>query len=180
MRKLTDSLSLVWLTKAALSGYGDFCYGGRWNLRGTVVFYTAESCSQAIMEVLVHLTPQDLPADMYLLTLEVSDDASQTELTMVDMPSDWRRTGLPQLTALLNHTCLEAGAMRASSLVSQEHNLLPNPAHLQFAQVKRAAEPELFFSYERLKKQAGGAPLTEARRPPASFVAGPAGFAIER
>jgi len=40
------------------------------------------------MEVLVHLTPKDLPADMYLLTLEVSDDASQTEQTMVDIPPD--------------------------------------------------------------------------------------------
>ena len=76
MRKLTDSLSLVWLTKAVLSGYKDFCYGGRWNLRGTVMFYTTESCSQVIMEMLVHLTSEDLPADTYLLTLEVSDDAS--------------------------------------------------------------------------------------------------------
>ena len=75
------------------------------------------------------------------------------------MPSDWRRTGLPQLTALLNHTCLEAGAIRASSLVSQEHNLLPNPAHLQFAQVKLAAEPVLFFFDERLKKQGAPRPL---------------------
>ena len=47
------------------------------------------------MKVLVHITPEDLPADIYLLTLEVSDDASQTEQTMVDMPPDWRRTGLP-------------------------------------------------------------------------------------
>ena len=135
------------------------------------------------MEVLVHLTPEDLPADMYLLTLEVSDNASQTELTVADMPPDWRRTGLPQLTALLNHACLEAGAMlalRVPSVVSQEHNLHPNPAHLQFAQVKRAAEPELFFSDERLKKQAGAALLTGARRPPASFVAGPVDSAIER
>ena len=147
---------MVWLTKAVLSGYGDLGYGSRWNLRGTAVFYTAESCFQVIMEVLVHLTSADLPADMYLLTLEVSDYASQIELTMVDMPPDWRRTGLPQLTALLNHVCLEAGAMlalRVPSVVSQEHNLLPNPAHLQFAQVKRVAEPELFFFDERLKKQ---------------------------
>ena len=129
---------MVWLTKAVLSGYGDLGYGSRWNLRGTAVFYTAESCFQVIMEVLVHLTSADLPADMYLLTLEVSDYASQIELTMVDMPPDWRRTGLPQLTALMNHACLKAGAMlalRVPSVVSQEHNLHPNPAHLQFAQV---------------------------------------------
>ena len=114
------------------------------------------------MEVLVHLTSADLPADLYLLTLEVSDDASQTELTVADMPPDWRRTGLPQFTALLNHDCLEVGAtlaLRALSVVSQERNLLPNPVHLQFAQMKWAAEPELFFSDERLKKQGAPRPL---------------------
>ena len=135
------------------------------------------------MKVLVHLTPEDLPADMYLLTLEVSDDASQTELTVADMPPDWRRTGLPQLTALLNHVCLEAGAMlalRVPSVVSQEHDLLPNPAHLQFAQVKWAVEPELFFFDECLKKQGALRPLIGARRPPASFVAGLTGSATER
>lgn len=111
------------------------CCGGRWSVRGAV-FYTAESCSQVIMEVLVHLTFEDSPADMYLLTLEVSDDTSQTELTVVDMPSEWWRTGLPQLTTPLNHACLEAGAilvLRVSCRMFQKHNLLPKLTHLRLA-----------------------------------------------
>ena len=118
-----------------LSGYGAYLYDGRWNLRGTAVLYTAESRSLAIMEVLVHLPSEELPADMYLLTLEVPDDASQTELTVVDMPRDWRRPGLPQPTALLGHAWLESGAtlaLRVPSVVPQEHNLLLKPAHPQF------------------------------------------------
>ena len=46
------------------------------------------------------------------------------------MPSDWRRTGLPQLIALLNHACLEAGAMlalRAPSLVPRSITCSPTP-----------------------------------------------------
>lgn len=139
-----------------LSGYGAFLYGGRWNLRGTSVLYTAEARSLAIMEVLVHLTSEELPADMYLLTLDVPDTSSRTELSVADMPTDWRRTGMSQPTALLGHAWLESGATLAlrvpSVVVPQEHNLLLNPAHPEFAQVKLAAEPELFYFDERLKK----------------------------
>ena len=71
-----------------LSGYGAYLYGGRWNLRGRAVLYTAEARSLAIMEVLVHLTSEELPADMYLLTLDVPANASQTELTVADIPPD--------------------------------------------------------------------------------------------
>jgi RES domain-containing protein len=39
-----------------------------------------------------------------------------------------------------------------SVLVPQEHNLLLNPAHPEFAQVRLAAEPEPFFFDERLRK----------------------------
>lgn len=56
-----------------LSGYGAFLYGGRWNLRGPSVRYTAESRSLAIIELLVHLTSEELPAGMYMLTLDVPD-----------------------------------------------------------------------------------------------------------
>ena len=72
------------------------------------------------------------------------------------MPPDWRRTGLLQPTALLEHAWLEAGATLAlcvpSVVVPLEHRLPLNPAHPQFAQVKLAAEPELFFFDKRLKK----------------------------
>lgn len=37
------------------------------------------------MEVFVHLTFEELPADMYLLTLNVPDASSRTELTKADM-----------------------------------------------------------------------------------------------
>ncbi len=140
-----------------LSGYGAYLYGGRWNLRGTSLLYTAEARSLAIMEVLVHLTSEELPDDMYLITLEVPDTASRAELTVADLPPDWRRTGLPQPTALLGHAWLESGATLAlrvpSVIVPQEHNLLLNPAHPEFAQVRLAAEPEPFFFDERLLKK---------------------------
>lgn len=139
-----------------LSGYGAYLFGGRWNLRGTSLLYTAEARSLAIMEVLVHLTSEELPDDMYLLTLEVPESISRTELALAEMPANWQRTGLPQPTAQLGNAWLQAGrtlALRVPSvLVPQEYNLLLNPAHPEFAQVRLAAEPEPFFFDERLRK----------------------------
>lgn len=139
-----------------LSGYGAFLVGGRWNLPGLALLYTAEARSLAMLEVLVHLPAADLPADMYLLTLEVPDTASQETMTAADLPPDWQRLTQPHPTALLGHAWLQAGrslALRVPSvIVAQEHNLLLNPAHPEFAQVRLAAEPEPFAFDERLRK----------------------------
>lgn len=139
-----------------LSGYGAFLVGGRWNLPGVSLLYTSESRSLAMLEVVVHLPVGDLPADMYLLTLEVPEALSREEMTLADLPADWQRLTQPLPTALLGHAWLQAGrtlALRVPSvLVPQEHNLLLNPAHPEFAQVRLAAEPELFRFDERLRK----------------------------
>jgi RES domain-containing protein len=139
-----------------LSGYGAFLVGGRWNLPGLSLLYTAETRALATLEVLVHLPAGDLPDDMYLLTLEVPEDISRQEVALSDLPPDWQRLSQPLPTVALGHAWLQAShtlALRVPSvLVPQEHNLLLNPAHPEFAQVRLAAEPEPFFFDERLRK----------------------------
>lgn len=141
-----------------LSGYGAYLYGGRWNLPGLAVLYTAELRALALVELLVHLPVEDLPQDMYLLTLEVPDDVSLEELTVHDLPDDWRSIAHPQPTARLGQEWLKSGrslALRVPSVVvPQEHNLLLNPAHPEFFRVRLAQEPELFAFDERLRKPA--------------------------
>lgn len=139
-----------------LSGYGAFLVGGRWNLPGLALLYTAETRALAMLEVLVHLPAGDLPDDMYLLTLDVPDAVSREEIALTELPTDWQRLTQPLPTAVLGHAWLQASrslALRVPSvLVPQEHNLLLNPAHPEFAQVRLAAEPEPFFFDERLRK----------------------------
>ena len=139
-----------------LSGYGAFLVGGRWNLPGLSLLYTAETRALAMLEVLVHLPAGDLPADMYLLTLDVPDTISREELTPADLPADWQRLAQPLPTALLGHAWLQSGrslALRVPSvIVPPEHNLLLNPTHPEFGQVRLAAEPELFSFDERLRQ----------------------------
>jgi len=139
-----------------LSGYGAFLVGGRWNLPGLALLYTAESRALAMLEVLVHLPAADLPADMYLLTLDVPAGLSQEVLGPADLPADWQRLSQPLPTAVLGHAWLQSArtlALRVPSvIVPQEYNLLLNPAHPEFAQVRLAAEPEPFSFDERLQK----------------------------
>ena len=139
-----------------LSGYGAFLVGGRWNLPGLPLLYTAESRSLAMLEVLVHVPAGDLPTDMYLLTVDLPDELGPEEITPADLPAGWQRLTQPLPTAVLGHAWLQAGrtlALRVPSvLVPQEHNLLLNPAHPRFGQVRLATEPEPFHFDERLRK----------------------------
>ena len=138
-----------------LSGYGAYLYGGRWNLPGLALLYTAEQRAIALLETLVHLPVEDLPNDMYLMTLEVPDDVSREVLAPADLPADWQRLSMPQPTATIGHAWLQSGRSLAlqvpSVVVPQERNLLLNPAHPEFIRV-RLLDAQPFHFDERLKK----------------------------
>ncbi|WP_046242691.1 RES family NAD+ phosphorylase [Hymenobacter terrenus] len=139
-----------------LSGYGAYLYGGRWNLPGLALLYTAEQRAMALLETLVHLPVEDLPDDMYLLTLEVPDSTSREAMTPDDLPADWQRLSMPQPTAVIGHAWLQSGRSLAlqvpSVVVPQERNLLLNPAHPEFSQV-RLLDAQPFHFDERLLKR---------------------------
>jgi RES domain-containing protein len=138
-----------------LSGYGAYLYGGRWNLPGLALLYTAEQRAMALLETLVHLPVEDLPDDMYLMTLEVPDDLTRETLALADLPADWQRLSVPQPTAAIGHAWLQSGRSLAlqvpSVVVPQERNLLLNPAHPEFIRV-RLLDAQPFHFDERLKK----------------------------
>ena len=138
-----------------LSGYGAYLYGGRWNLPGLALLYTAEQRAMALLETLVHLPVEDLPDDMYLMTLDVPDDTSRQIIGPADLPPDWQRLSLPQPTATIGHAWLQAGSSLAlqvpSVVMPQERNLLLNPAHAEFIRV-RLLDAQPFHFDERLKK----------------------------
>lgn len=138
-----------------LSGYGAYLYGGRWNLPGLALLYTAEQRALALLETLVHLPVEDLPNDMYLMTLDVPDDTTREMLTPADLPTNWQRLSMPQSTATIGHAWLQSGrslALQVPSVVMpQERNLLLNPAHPEFIRV-RLLDAQPFYFDERLKK----------------------------
>src|SRR6185312_17149257 len=56
-----------------LSGTGAARYGNRWNSVGHPVGYTSTSRSLAVLEVLVHVTRDDIPFDAALIPIDVPD-----------------------------------------------------------------------------------------------------------
>ena len=58
-----------------LDGEGARLYGGRWNSSGHPVLYTARTLSQAALEVLVHIDPEDVPDDLFATGVEIAGSA---------------------------------------------------------------------------------------------------------
>ena len=57
-----------------LSGNGAKLYGGRWNEKGTAIVYLASTRAMAMVELLVHLRPDDLDRLFTITVFEVPDD----------------------------------------------------------------------------------------------------------
>ena len=121
-----------------LSGTGARLYGGRWNSEGKAAVYLASSASLAVLEVLVHLPPLMIPEDYCLVEIEVPD--SVTEITIKDLPINWKDVSPPNSLKLIGDGFLQKQAhllMKVpSSIVPMEYNYLLNPLHKDIKNVK--------------------------------------------
>jgi RES domain-containing protein len=131
----------VWrLAKAehapGLDGKGARLWGGRWNSPGVAMVYTASSLSLALLEVLVHLSPQmrrarafpplvAVPMDLPEGLAERLDPADPTSLTATQsLGHDWAQSP-------------SSLAQRVPNLViPKDWTLLINPAHPDIVQVR--------------------------------------------
>ena len=134
---------LVWrITRAAyqsLDGEGARLNGGRWNSEGVAVVYTSPTLSLAALEYLVHVDPEDIPADLVAMQIQIPDDVPGERLPASALPADWNE--VPDHPA-----CATAGDLWAkhgltaylrvpSAIVPEEENLLINPQHPDAAQI---------------------------------------------
>lgn len=129
------------LTKKAyandLSGLGAKTYGGRWNSKGGAMLYLASSRALAVLEVLVHLSPLNLPDNYCMITVDVPDDLEI--FPTGSLPKDWRNPGTTILKPIgdaflfgSNHLVLQV----SSSIIVEEFNYLVNPLHPLAAKLK--------------------------------------------
>lgn len=124
---------------SALLGHGSALYPGRWNSKGVRLAYTAASVSLAMLEMLVHIDKEDVPADRLLLTFEIPNDGVR-DLHEADLPQGWDRLPYCDLVRLVGDEWIEEGdslALRVPSVVARyDHNILVNPAHPRFHEVQ--------------------------------------------
>lgn len=116
-----------------LSGRGGLLAGGRWHRSGRPVVYLAETPSNAMLEVLVHLEidPEDIPDNLRLLRVEIPTHVSMQ--TAAELPPGWEED--IHSTREVGDSWLLKGdtlLLRVpSAIMPHTYNVLLNPAHSQ-------------------------------------------------
>lgn len=138
-----------------LSGLGAFLYGGSWNNEGTYAMYTSENPSLAFLEILVHTDLTELPPQMFIITIEVADDAPVFEFPDADLPRNWR---IPENIALKEKgdKILQEnkwlGIKCRSAVMPGEYNYILNPLYPHFHKYVKVIEVEPLDVDKRLMK----------------------------
>lgn len=117
----------------AFSGIGAEKVGGRWNFKGYPVVYASENLSLATLEMFVHVAPELIPEDLVSIRGVLPDSVSQEELTVSDLPANWRTYPAPKSLPTMGTTWLERRSSLVlyvpSAITPRERNILLNPAH---------------------------------------------------
>jgi RES domain-containing protein len=121
-----------------LSCEGARRYGGRWNSKGVAVLYCATSESLAMLELRVH-SPHPYPRTRWRFAIEVPDDAL-TSVAVEELPRGW--DNLPAGPASKRFgdawaaVSSSLGLLVPSVVASEEKNLMLNPLHPRFQEVR--------------------------------------------
>jgi RES domain-containing protein len=120
---------------ADLTGEGARLAGGRWNPKGVPALYTAESAALALLEYLARVTLADLPADLSMAVLEVTEPCALLTITSAELPSGWDTPSIAPATIELGRQWLEtvpSPALRVPSVMLPPGlgwNIILNPRH---------------------------------------------------
>ena len=136
----------------AANGEGARLYGGRWNSRGLSVVYASSSLALAAVETFVNLEPKLRPPDLVSIKGEIPENLEIGEVVLRDLPAKWYASRDESLRNF-GDAWIKAGSTVAllvpSAAIRGEWNILLNPAHPEFSQVK-FDEPQLFTFDERM------------------------------
>jgi len=116
--------------RVQFDGEGARIAGGRWNLPGLQMVYTAQSESLAILEMLVHLSERQIPVNHVCVPAEVPDNLIQP-LPDQALPPGWRMDSAA--TAQIGSRWIRGGTAAVlrvpSVVVPREWNYLISPIH---------------------------------------------------
>lgn len=138
---------------ADLSGNGSKLYGGRWNEKGVAMVYFASSRAMAIMELLVHLMPEDLYKDYAIAEFKVPDDKI-LKISLTELPDNWKDEEREVYLKKIGKKFIDDGRYLLmqipSILVEEENNFIMNPSHTDAQKVKLISQR--IFKFDRRLK----------------------------
>jgi len=120
-----------------LTGSG---YPARWNSRGNIVIYTAQSRALACLENLVHRSGEGNNALFKVMLIEVPDSLKVEVADTNILKKEWYAlVNYPYCQAIGDQWVREAKTALIkvpSAVIKQEYNYLLNPNHPDFKKIK--------------------------------------------
>lgn len=136
-----------------LTGTGSKQYGGRWNEKGISVVYFAESRAMAVMEILMHLRPEELDRDYSLAVFEMPG-SEILNIKVEDLPDDWKSEHRAAYLKKIGSEFVRENKyllMKVPSVIlEEEHNYILNPNHRDAEKIK-LLEKRVFKFDKRFK-----------------------------
>lgn len=129
-----------------LAGRGAALYGGRWNSKDTHLLYTAATPALALLESVAHLGGI-VAEDYCMITLELPAAKSIHTITSDNLPPGWNGHPPMPTTRAIGDAFVKAGSHLAlhlpSAILEEEWNVLINPRHKAFGEVKVVARRKI-------------------------------------
>lgn len=131
-------------------------HGGRWNRKDIPVVYASENRSLTTLEFWVHVPLSILPSNLSIACLDIPDDIVVEQISIADLPKNWRDYPAPPELADLGSKW--AMAMRSlllrvpSVVVLDEFNTLINPKHPDINRVVISSVESYMFDRRLLRK----------------------------
>lgn len=137
-----------------LSGTGSKLYGARWNEKGVAMVYFASSRPLSVLEVLVHLRPDQLQK-VYCAAVFEAPDHSVDAVDPADLPAGWNKVYASHTLQRIGSDFIKKGEYLflkvPSAIVPDAYNYLMNPHHPDASSVKLLSQINFSFD-ERLMK----------------------------
>ena len=136
-----------------ISGNGAKMYGGRWNNKGVPVLYTSSTRALAALEILVHISTNNVqPIDFSILSIFIPEN-SIDEIPFTALKTEIDKNGLNSNFKFIGDNWIKSNSsllLKVPSIViPEEYNYLVNPLHKNFNKVK-IVENKLFRFDNRL------------------------------
>ena len=136
-----------------LSGKGAELSGGRWNSKGSVIIYTSASRALCTAEIAVHIPIGIIPGNYFLAEIEIQDDITMEEVSVLQLPAKWNQFPHSHETQKIGDQFIASNKTLLlkvpSAVVQGDFNYLINPQHADFSKVK-IRNTESFSFDERL------------------------------
>lgn len=136
-----------------LTGIGAKEQGGRWNNMGTLLIYTSDSASLAVLEFLANIKLSIAPKNLSIAKINLPGDLPIESIEIQDLPVNWHLYPAPKMLADLGSDWVKSNSSVALTVPSAQvpdspdRNYLLNLLHPDFYKIR--IEEVIAYSFDK-------------------------------